>query len=708
MLLHRPLVFAAIVGWATAFTVNNIDSLRKQIARNEVPYGSQIDDILMQLTPEESDFMTFHLQELQNYNGTECEQCHNKIKYGQQLIQNDPSKQRLISLMMYQYCLLQNKNKDSKCENVDFFITTNSANTHHQKDEATGPGGGFEGATSINFFDNDFSAMLRNFNVSSELSLNYYCHFKGKYCKMPKTPDVSTLFDLESMWPEKDPKYSQEPEYNTTGEYFNVLHISDFHNQLRFEVGSEANCSQGLCCLPELYNSDLTDPDYNFTSVYTAVGAGDDLRLAFFPEARYTSNETLDLGHYYDFPKYRGWSWAWEPATAFGNYQCDPPEVMLNSSLRHISSTSNENKYEFAIFTGDIVDHDEAHCDANVTKYAELRLYGIMKHYFDGLPIYPTMGNHDTFPYGQMAPQRLGAELINSSVYHWNDEMLAELWTSYGWVDSDNKEFLRQHYSGFATVTKRGLKVISLNSNAYYKKNLWAFINMETEPDLFGQWEWLISELVESESNNQRVWIMAHIPSGDTSTLPIQLEIFARIVARFSPYTIANIFYGHTHRDQLKVLYDDDQNPINMAWISQAITPLGPANPSWRYYEIEDGSFNVINVHNYYTPLNETWVNGAAEPVWKYEYSARESYDPEGEWPAEAPLNATFWDKYVVQKLKDRTAVDFNQKYTDYLYRINPYVPDCSNGTSVSDDCYTDNYCDAMGFRVDDYYKCTE
>lgn len=703
----RILFFAAIITAALAHTVNNIDSIKKQLDARGVSYGSVIDDTLNSLTIEETDFIQLHLRELVNYNGTSCEKCHNKVKYAQKLVNENPDKLHLTSLMLYQYCLTQNKNKDSKCEFIDFFVTTNTYDTNESYDAATGPTGAFNGATSLNFFDNDFLQMIKHFNTSSELSLNYYCHYKGSYCKLPKTPELSTIIDLDSLWPAKQESHESEPVYNSTLDLFNVLHVSDFHNELRFQVGAEANCSQGLCCLPESYNEDLTGSDYNFTDVYYKAGASGDIDLSFYPQAHFDSEtNTYEPGEYYDFPLYRGWNWANTPASTFGNYDCDPPEVMLNHSLKHISSTLEQNKYEFSLFTGDIVDHDVIHCDANVTKFAEIRSYKIMKHYFDGMPVFPTLGNHDTFPYGQLAPEKLGNKTLNESVYHWNDELMSELWTSNGWLADSEQEEIKLHYSAFSTTTNRGLKVISLNSNCYYQKNLYSYINMEAEPDMFGQWEFLINELVESEKNGQRVWLLAHIPAGDTDALPIQSNIFAKIVERFSPYTIANIFYGHTHKDQFKVLYLDSLEPVNMAWISQAITPLGPANPSWRYYQVQDQSFNIINSYNYYSPLNETWVGGAAEPRWLYEYNPRDTYDPNGEWPALAPLNATFWDKFVVQKLKNETNIEFNQLYTDLLYRINPYVPDCSNDTTVTDDCYTDNYCDIIGFKVDDYYKC--
>lgn len=704
-MLLRMLVLAYVTTAGWAFTINNIDSLKNQILARDVHYGSVLDATFNSLSLDEKDFIDVNLKTLVSHNGTLCQKCHNKVAYAKTLLTENPEKLHLISLMLYFYCLTENKNKDSKCEFVDFFVTTNTFSGSTVND-ASGLAGGFEGATSVNFFDNDFVQMIKNFNTSSNISLDYYCHYKGSYCELPETPELSTIIDLDAMWPAKEEQYYQEPVYNSSRERFNVLHVSDFHNELRYQPGSEANCSQGLCCLPESYNSDLTSSSYNFTSVYENAGAEAQMDLSFYPDAHYDENNTYIPGDYYDFPLYRGWNFAWTPASTFGNYYCDPPEVLLNHSLNHISNTAADNKYEFSIFTGDIVDHDVIHCDANTTKFAEIRSYKIMKHFLKDIPIFPTLGNHDTFPYGQLAPQKLGNTDMNSSVYHWNDELMSELWTSNGWLNDSKKEEIQLHYSAFSTTTSRGLKVISLNSNCYYQKNLYAYVNMEAEPDLFGQWEFLIDELVESEKQGQRVWILAHIPGGDVDALPIQSEIFAKIVERFSPYTIANIFYGHTHKDQFKVLYSNDLTPTNMAWVSQAITPLGPANPSWRYYEVEDESFNIMNAYNYYAPLNATWVEGSSEPKWLYEYNPRTTYDTEGEWPDSSPLNATFWDKYVVQRLKNELDVDFNQLYTNLLYRNNPYVPSCANDSKITGDCYEDNYCNVIGFKVDDYYSC--
>ena len=102
------------------------------------------------------------------------------------------------------------------------------------------------------------------------------------------------------------------------------------------------------------------------------------------------------------------------------------------------------------------------------------------------------------------------------------------------------------------------------------------------------------------------------------------------------PYTIANLYYGHTHNDQklLLTLMPNHQNQINQSPLLGSfnhLLHLVTITQHFRYYEVEDESFNIMNSFNYYTKLNETYVNGGEEPVWEYEYSARAAYDPNNE-----------------------------------------------------------------------------
>jgi sphingomyelin phosphodiesterase len=79
-----------------------------------------------------------------------------------------------------------------------------------------------------------------------------------------------------------------------------------------------------------------------------------------------------------------------------------------------------------------------------------------------------------------------------------------------------------------------------------------------TNPDNSGVLSFLANELQKSEYIGQRVWIVGHVLPGYDfgQALPNPTALFYAVIRRFSPSTIAGIFFGHTHEDQLMIHYD--------------------------------------------------------------------------------------------------------------------------------------------------------
>lgn len=526
----------------------------------------------------------------------------------------------------------------------------------------------------------DFTNMLQLIDPWS-IEGDYLCYYKMDQCPLPETPKV----DLSSWWPAKNTS-------NATLEYgqetFNVLHISDFHLELDYTPGAETNCTNNwMCCTPHSFNKHAKPDSVNtssfefFDSYYTDDGEfvqGDDI-----------TNENYNAS-------------VWFPATEFGHYQCDAPELLVNSSLKSIVEFQKENNitFDFAIFTGDMVDHEELEWwSYEMTIESQERVMRDVKKYLPDIPVFSVLGNHDTFPYGQIASHASGHE----NMYTWNDELFADLWVGYDWLPFDNYQQIKKHYTGYSVVTKSGVKIIAINSNTYYQKNYYAYYNMTENYDTFGTLKFIVDELIESESKNEKVWIIAHIPFVYEDALPIQAEAYKQIIERFSPTTITGVFFGHTHIDQFNVLYGSNgtktiENAIMNSWIDLSVTPLDQFNPGWRYYEVDTKSKNVVNSYNYYMKLNETFYNHE-DPEWLFEYSARDAYDPNGEWPKSAPLNATFWAG-VVDNIKNNQSVA--QLYSAYSFRNSPFVPDCS-----SSEC-EDYYCFTSSFTITEYNECLE
>ncbi|ODQ57761.1 hypothetical protein WICANDRAFT_81087 [Wickerhamomyces anomalus NRRL Y-366-8] len=596
-------------------------------------------------------------------NTTKCDKCIKRLQLGKTITMTKPN---LVYPVFTKWCI------DNKVANKVTCETNYGRNT---VDNST--------------FGTNFANMLYLMDPSS-YDGQLYCHFQDtKSCPLPKTPKV----DLSGYWPPKQPKHHVAP---TPGnETYNVLHVSDFHIELNYQIGAEANCSRGMCCTPYSKNAAKLPQGYSFTANLTEDQIGN---LSYTP-AWYDEDNELQYGEPVDV--FKNGSDVWYPANTFGHYECDAPPVLVNSSLNSVAKFQEELDldFKFSIFTGDLVEHDEAQYKSHefVIESEEI-VFRDMKKTLKGIPVFSVLGNHDTFPYAQLAQEKSGF----GNLFDWNADLMADMWEDYGWINSTTAQHVRKHYSGFAVTTSTDLKIIVLNSNAYYVKNLYMYWNA-TDIDSFGQFQFLIDELVDAEAKDQRVWIMAHIPF-IKEALPLPAEVFTQIIKRFSPYTIAGIFFGHTHLDQFNLLYDGgvgnktEQNLVANAWISQALTPLTENNPGWRYYSIDTKTHSVMNSFNYYTKLNDTFTNGNEEPIWEFEYSAREAYESVAEWPDNAPLNATFWHRVATGV---NNTEEIAQTYSNYKKRFSPFTPNCIG----TDEC-DGSWCFLSSFTAKDHQEC--
>lgn len=493
---------------------------------------------------------------------------------------------------------------------------------------------------------------LMDFNTNDALDARYACHYMvANACPLPATPH----YDLENWWSPK-PKDAREPE--PSGETVRVLHISDFHVDLDYVVGSEANCTQTQCC-----NQRSKNPDMAYNQVL-------------------------------------------EPAREFGEYYCDAPVSLLESTMDNIKMVDEElddEGFEFAIFTGDMIDHEEARFQTfeNAVE-SEKVSYEAMKNSLPDIPFYITLGNHDSYPFGQIAQEKSGFE----NRFSWNTEMAESLWSKYNWLKNDSQSISSSHYAAFA-VTPPGfqnrLKVISLNANFWYIYNYYNFWNT-SDPDPSGMFRFLSDELLASEKLGQRVWVIAHIPVGGSlsNSLPGPSQVLYQILERFSPHVIAGTFFGHTHRDEFQVLYANNGTgePLMTAFLDESVTPYKDKNPGWRYYDIDASTFSVVDIHHYYTDLaaQSASVNTTGL-AWQYGYSARATYDPENEWPVSAPLNATFWDRVVHEKILVKP--EFHQTYETLAERQANRLPLCT-----SESCLRSMYCYFTAFSVAQTVEC--
>ena len=173
-------------------------------------------------------------------------------------------------------------------------------------------------------------------------------------------------------------------------------------------------------------------------------------------------------------------------------------------------------------------------------------------------------------------------------------------------------------------------------------------------------------------------------PSGGGDALPNPTALFHSIVVRFSPSTIAAIFWGHTHRDEKRIYYDflpsslsadgyrdtskvDLDRPLKVGWLAPSITSLN-YNPAWVRYNVNLGTYSVVDATTYYADISKaSWEWESMDGRWVELYDARKAYDPQAKWPKGAALNATFWHERLAEKMV--TESDVATKYKDFAVR---------------------------------------
>lgn len=431
--------------------------------------------------------------------------------------------------------------------------------------------------------------------------------------------------------------------------------MSDFHLDPRFAVGSEANCTSNLCCRANNNN--------------TALSVGQ-----------------ISL-----------------PATPFGNYKCDSPYDLGLAALQAVeplTGTSQSNPLGWTVYTGDLVSHDTQNQLSRLyVEYAETSVYGMFKSYITG-PVFAALGNHDSNPEAIDSPHNLPGPLGQQQ--SWNYDHVAGLWMNNGWISKAQSDEARLHYGGYSIKNHYGLRVITFNTDFWYRSNFLTFINT-TRPDNSGVFSWMIDELQSAEDAGERVWIVGHVLSGwdGSNPLPNPTDLFYQIIDRYSPHVVANIFCGHTHEDQVMIYYENNGtnrsagSALNTGWIGPSVTPLTNLNSGFRLYEVDTGDFNIYDAWTFTSPVDSYTNLTSTGPTYSLEYSTRDAYGSAAGWAAGDPLNATFWHRVTEAMERNRTLVSL---FNTYQGKSSIQSPNCtSDACAAAKICYMRSGSVALG-----------
>jgi sphingomyelin phosphodiesterase len=115
--------------------------------------------------------------------------------------------------------------------------------------------------------------------------------------------------------------------------------------------------------------------------------------------------------------------------------------------------------------------------------------------------------------------------------------------------------------------------------------------------------------------------------------------------------------------------------------IGPSITPLTNLNSGFRMYEVDSATFDIYEAYTWRSDVNtypELDAQLEAGPSYGFEYSTREVYGTPIDWPAAAPLNATFWHRVTEQMEADNSLVaTFNTFQGKSSVRTKPCTGTC-------------------------------
>ncbi|KAF7588362.1 hypothetical protein BBP40_005791 [Aspergillus hancockii] len=480
---------------------------------------------------------------------------------------------------------------------------------------------------------------------------DYICNsLSSTFCSTPQTSPL----DMTGLFPKPKPANTHAP--RPSGKRIKVLHLSDLHLDPRYSVSSEANCSKGMCCRSNLFNSN--------------------------------SEDQVVL-----------------PASAYGSYKCDTPYGLALAALEAVGpltgTDKGKNPLAFSLYTGDLVSHDDpsTQVDRAYTQYTETSVYGMLKSYLSG-PVFAALGNHDTSPENIESPHSLPGPLGQQQ--SWNYDHVTGLWRHEGWIDEKAVQEAKLHYGAYSIKTHYRLRIITFNTDFWYKSNYLNLINT-TNPDNSGIFAWMISELQEAEDRGERVWLVGHVLSGwdGSNPLPNPTNLFYQIVGRYSPHVIASIFFGHTHEDQFMVYYANNgtvrnaETALTTGWIGPSITPLTNLNSGFRLYEVDTGDFNIYEAYTFFSNVSDFASLSETGPAYRFEYSTRDTYGPAAGWDEEAPLNATFWHRVTEGMEKDGDLVTLHNELQG---KMSVKSPQCTTAECrVAKICYMRSGSVALG-----------
>ncbi|XP_031818331.1 acid sphingomyelinase-like phosphodiesterase 3b [Sarcophilus harrisii] len=372
-------------------------------------------------------------------------------------------------------------------------------------------------------------------------------------------------------------------------------------------------------------------------------------------------------------------------AGVWGNYLCDAPWILINSSIYAMKAILPSP--DFILWTGDDTPHvpNEKLGEEAVLKIVK-RLTELIRLVFPDTKVYAALGNHDFHPKNQFP---VGSNNIYNQV--------AELWRP--WLNNESISQFKEgaFYTERLPGPNRTGRVIVLNTNLYYSSNEQT-ANLD---DPGSQFQWLDDVLTNASREGEKVYVIGHVPPGFFEKTrskawfrPSFNHRYMEIIRKHHG-VIAGQFFGHHHTDSFRMFYDDKGGPIGVMFLAPGVTPWkttlpgvnnGANNPGIRVWDYDPVTLQLQDMVTYY--LNLTQANLQA-PRWDKEYRLTEAFQARDG-------SAASMQQVLDQITRDNRALQRYYQYNSVSYDLDP----CDQG------CRAEHLCAMREVDFANYERC--
>ncbi|CAG8584244.1 2522_t:CDS:2, partial [Racocetra fulgida] len=205
----------------------------------------------------------------------------------------------------------------------------------------------------------------------------------------------------------------------------------------------------------------------------------------------------------------------------------------------------------------------------------------IWRKFFTSAPFFPVIGNHESAPVNSFPTSSI-SDIASVS---WLYSTLSSQWND--WLSDDVLESIEKNGFYSAKLAKYKLRVLGINTNYFYKLNLWLLMRPREEWDPEWMLKWVVNQLDEAEKLGEKVWILGAV--GIAYIAP-SVTSFKNMNPAFSIIEIDNLI--------ICIVY--------------------------RVYEIDKVTKKILNHYTYSMDLQE--ANRLDKPEWKLLYDAKSLY----------------------------------------------------------------------------------